>query len=90
MLEIRASGIPWRRWGGPYLSERQWGGTVREDYGEDGNSWAYFTHDQARSRAYRWGGKTGLPASPTTPSASVLRSPSGTAPIPSSKNGSSV
>ncbi|BBL68776.1 MGH1-like glycoside hydrolase domain-containing protein [Methanoculleus chikugoensis] len=53
MLEIRASGIPWRRWG-PYLSERQWG-TVREDYGEDGNSWAYFTHDQARSRAYRWG-----------------------------------
>ncbi|MDD3858548.1 MAG: glucosidase, partial [Methanoculleus sp.] len=53
MLEIRASGIPWRRWG-PYLSERQWG-TVREDYGEDGNSWVYFTHDQARSRAYRWG-----------------------------------
>mgnify|MGYP002409334032 FL=1 len=53
LLEIRDGGIPWRRWG-PYLSERQWG-TVREDYGEDGNSWAYFTHDQARSRAYRWG-----------------------------------
>ncbi|SDJ93733.1 MGH1-like glycoside hydrolase domain-containing protein [Methanoculleus thermophilus] len=53
LLEIRDDGIPWRRWG-PYLSERQWG-TVREDYGEDGNSWAYFTHDQARSRAYRWG-----------------------------------
>ncbi|WP_332449773.1 MGH1-like glycoside hydrolase domain-containing protein [Methanoculleus sp.] len=53
LLEIRDSGIPWRRWG-PYLSERQWG-TVREDYGWDGNSWAYFTHDQARSRAYRWG-----------------------------------
>src|SRR5678816_2311172 len=44
---------PWRRWG-PYLSERQWG-TVREDYSHDGNAWNYFTHDQARSRAYRWG-----------------------------------
>ena len=45
--------MPWRRWG-PYLSERQWG-TVREDYSPDGNAWDYFTHDQARSRAYRWG-----------------------------------
>jgi hypothetical protein len=43
----------WRKWG-PYLSERQWG-TVREDYSEGGNAWDYFTHDQARSRAYRWG-----------------------------------
>ena len=43
----------WKQWG-PYLSERQWG-TVREDYSEDGNAWDYFTHDQARSRAYRWG-----------------------------------
>ena len=50
--ETRA-GTPWRKWG-PYLSERQWG-TVREDYSEDGNAWAYFSHDQARSRAYRWG-----------------------------------
>ncbi len=49
----RKSGIPWRKWG-PYLSERQWG-TVREDYSGDGNAWEYFTHDQARSRAYRWG-----------------------------------
>ena len=39
---------------GPYLSERQWG-TVREDYSPDGNAWNYFSHDQARSRAYRWG-----------------------------------
>ena len=46
-------GVPWRRWG-PYLSERQWG-TVREDYSADGNAWAYFPHDHARSRAYRWG-----------------------------------
>ncbi len=45
--------IPWKKWG-PYLSERQWG-TVREDYSESGNAWDYFTHDQARSRAYRWG-----------------------------------
>jgi hypothetical protein len=43
----------WKKWG-PYLSERQWG-TVREDYSADGNAWAYFSHDQARSRAYRWG-----------------------------------
>jgi hypothetical protein len=45
--------VQWYRWG-PYLSERQWG-TVREDYSEMGNAWEYFTHDQARSRAYRWG-----------------------------------
>ena len=44
---------PWQKWG-PYLSERQWG-TVREDYSESGDAWDYFTHDQARSRAYRWG-----------------------------------
>ena len=44
---------PWKRWG-PYLSERQWG-TVREDYSENGDAWNYFPHDQARSRAYRWG-----------------------------------
>ena len=43
----------WRRWG-PYLSERQWG-TVREDYSGDGAAWEYFSHDHARSRAYRWG-----------------------------------
>jgi hypothetical protein len=46
-------GVPWKRWG-PYLSERQWG-TVREDYSDDGNAWEYFSHDQSRSRAYRWG-----------------------------------
>ncbi|WP_283149572.1 MGH1-like glycoside hydrolase domain-containing protein [Silvimonas soli] len=43
----------WRRWG-PYLAERQWG-TVREDYSADGDAWRYFPHEQARSRAYRWG-----------------------------------
>ncbi|KAF0232990.1 MAG: hypothetical protein FD177_2029 [Desulfovibrionaceae bacterium] len=43
----------WKRIG-PYLSERQWG-TVREDYGDSENSWKFFTHDQARSRAYRNG-----------------------------------
>jgi hypothetical protein len=46
-------GVPWKKWG-PYLSERQWG-TVREDYSANGDAWNYFTHDQARSRAYRWG-----------------------------------
>ncbi|HEY4046373.1 MAG TPA: glucosidase [Acidobacteriaceae bacterium] len=49
----RNQGVPWRKWG-PYLSERQWG-TVREDYSKDGNAWDYFSHDQARSRAYHWG-----------------------------------
>src|ERR1700756_2865202 len=43
----------WKRWG-PYLAERQWG-TVREDYSATGECWDYFTHDHARSRAYRWG-----------------------------------
>ena len=51
--EAREKGVPWRQWG-PYLSERQWG-TVREDYSTDGNAWDYFSHDQARSRAYHWG-----------------------------------
>jgi hypothetical protein len=51
--EAREQGVPWRQWG-PYLSERQWG-TVREDYSQDGNAWDYFSHDQARSRAYHWG-----------------------------------
>src|SRR3982074_1832781 len=46
-------GGEWYRWG-PYVSERQWG-TVREDYSADGNAWASFPHDHARSRAYRWG-----------------------------------
>ncbi len=52
LLEARA-GVQWRAWG-PYLSERQWG-TVREDYSDNGDAWSYFSHDQARSRAYRWG-----------------------------------
>jgi hypothetical protein len=53
-LELAASReIDWKRWG-PYLAERQWG-TVREDYSDRGMAWEYFTHDHARSRAYRWG-----------------------------------
>ena len=51
--DAREAHIPWKKWG-PYLSERQWG-TVREDYSDNGNAWDYFSHDQARSRAYRWG-----------------------------------
>ena len=43
----------WKRWG-PYLSERQWG-TVREDYSAEGESWSDVSHEDARSRAYRWG-----------------------------------
>ncbi len=51
--EARTKEVPWRKWG-PYLSDRQWG-TVREDYSESGDAWNFFTHDHARSRAYRWG-----------------------------------
>jgi hypothetical protein len=51
--EARTNKAQWKKWG-PYLSERQWG-TVREDYSETGDAWNFFTHDQARSRAYRWG-----------------------------------
>src|SRR6266542_6001754 len=51
---MRLDGEPatWRRWG-PYLAERAWG-TVRDDYSPDGSAWTYFSHDHARSRAYRW------------------------------------
>ena len=53
-IQQKGEGVPpWRRWG-PYVSERAWG-TVREDYSANGAAWDYFTHDAARSRAYRWG-----------------------------------
>jgi hypothetical protein len=51
--EAKEGKVLWKKWG-PYLSERQWG-TVREDYSEGGDAWNFFTHDHARSRAYRWG-----------------------------------
>src|SRR3954451_9701132 len=53
-LDDAVSGAhPWRLWG-PYLSERQWG-TLREDYSDNGDAWSYLSHDDARSRTYRWG-----------------------------------
>jgi len=52
LLESAARKKHWKRWG-PYLSERAWG-TVREDYSPNGNAWDYFSHEQSRSRAYRW------------------------------------
>ena len=67
--DAREAHIPWKKWG-PYLSERQWG-TVREDYSDNGDAWNYFTHDQSRSRAYRWG-EDGLAGFPTTSSSSAL------------------
>jgi len=51
--DCQKSNVSWKKWG-PYLSERQWG-TVREDYSSNGDAWNYFSHDQSRSRAYRWG-----------------------------------
>src|SRR5579884_2795236 len=53
LAEDHAGKAAWKRWG-PYVSERSWG-TVREDYSPDGNAWDYLPHDQARSKAYRWG-----------------------------------
>ncbi|WP_210517046.1 MGH1-like glycoside hydrolase domain-containing protein [Hymenobacter terricola] len=53
LAEANAHTKPWRKFG-PYIAERQWG-TVREDYSANGDAWNFTTHDQARSRAYRWG-----------------------------------
>ncbi|OHB32465.1 MAG: glucosidase [Desulfuromonadaceae bacterium GWC2_58_13] len=53
LQQVRENQAPWKKWG-PYLSERQWG-TVREDYSPNGDAWNFFTHEQSRSRAYRWG-----------------------------------
>ena len=85
--EARAQAVPWRLWG-PYLSERQWG-TVREDYSQDGDAWNYFTHDQARSRAYHWG-EDGLAVSATIIRGCASPSPYGTARIRSSRSGSTA
>ncbi len=52
LTESQARQKHWKRWG-PYLAERAWG-TVREDYSANGDAWNYISHDQARSRAYRW------------------------------------
>jgi len=53
VAEADTTDVAWRQWG-PYLSERQWG-TVREDTGKGGDTWDAFSHDEARSRVYRWG-----------------------------------
>ena len=84
--DARETGVPWKKWG-PYLCERQWG-TVREDYSENGDAWNYFTHDHARSRAYRWG-EDGLAGISMTNSASASRWPCGTARIRFSRSDSS-
>jgi hypothetical protein len=53
LVEARNGTKAWKNWG-PYVSDRAWG-TVREDYSSDGAAWDFFPHDQARSKAYRWG-----------------------------------
>jgi len=53
LIETKNKTKNWRQWG-PYLTERQWG-TVREDYSAEGEAWDSISHDQARSKAYRWG-----------------------------------
>ena len=85
--QARTGAVPWKAWG-PYLSERQWG-TVREDYSAGGDAWSYFSHDQARSRAYRWG-EDGIAGSATSASGCASRSRCGTAPTRSSRSGCSA
>ena len=75
LKEAKEKKIPWKKWG-PYLSERQWG-TVREDYSENGDAWNYLTHDQSRSRAYRWG-EDGLAGISDDKQFSALHLPYGT------------
>ncbi len=53
LQQIHERSVYWNKWG-PYISERAWG-TVREDYSPAGTAWDYLPHDQARSKAYRWG-----------------------------------
>ena len=52
LAEVDSDGVPWKAWG-PYLADRAWG-TVREDYSADGDAWAHFPFEHARSRVYRW------------------------------------
>ncbi|MCU1475958.1 MAG: glucosidase [Subtercola sp.] len=52
LTEANDGSVAWRDWG-PYVAERAWG-SVREDYSADGDAWASFPHDHARSRTYRW------------------------------------
>jgi hypothetical protein len=85
--EARENKAPWKKWG-PYLSERQWG-TVREDYSEGGDAWNFFTHDHARSRAYRWG-EDGLAGISDDRQRLCFARASGTARIRFSRSGSSA
>ena len=84
--DAREASVPWKKWG-PYLSERQWG-TVREDYSEGGDAWNFFTHDHARSRAYRWG-EDGIAGISDDKQQLASRWPCGTARIQFSRSGSS-
>src|SRR5579884_303699 len=52
LAEAEARTRHWKRWGA-YLADRAWG-NPREDYSPNGTAWEYFTHDDARSRVYRW------------------------------------
>ena len=53
LLSLKSNNSLWRKWG-PYLTDRQWG-TIREDYSPNGDAWDFLSHDDARSKAYRWG-----------------------------------
>ena len=64
------------------------GSVVREDYSENGDAWNFFTHDHARSRAYRWG-EDGIAGISDDKQRLCFAWPSGTARIPSSRSGSS-
>ena len=62
---------------------------MREDYSHDGNAWAYFSHDQSRSRAHRWG-EDGLGGICDDQQRLCFASRSGTSAIPSSRSACSA
>ena len=78
LAETAAGKADWQRCG-TYVSDRAWG-TVREDYSADGNAWDYFSHDHARSRAYRWN-EDGLGGFCDRDQHSASQSPCGTSAI---------
>jgi hypothetical protein len=69
----------WTRWAPTW---RRGSGAPCEDYSRDGSCWEYFPHDQARSRAFRWG-EDGLLGITEGSAACASPSPSGTGATPS-------
>jgi hypothetical protein len=73
LQETHEKNVPWKKWG-PYLSERQ-GGTVREDFSDNGDAWNYFSTSAPASRQSRQtisGVKTSMAAPVPQPPSPIL------------------